>query len=122
GRVSAWSWSTSCRLEYKVAGDDNPHREARPDGQRRLNLQLALDDLLARLIDGILRAVSDRPDQPVLVAGSKFGSDREQRGEASRFHQIPPVVIDAILKAGVAAGVRARQALQNDGTAARQDQ
>ncbi len=32
------------------------------------------------------------------------------------------MIIDAILKAGVAAGVRARQALQNDRTAARQDQ
>src|SRR5690606_38072619 len=89
GRVSAWSWSTSCRLEYKVAGDDDPDREAGPDGQRRRDLQLALDDLLAGLIDGILRPVADGADQPVLVAGGKFGSAREQRGQPCGFHQTP---------------------------------
>jgi len=44
------------------------------------DLQLALDDLLARLIDGILPPVADGADQPVLVAGRQLRAHAKQRG------------------------------------------
>src|SRR5690606_10593939 len=122
GRVSALSWSTSCRLEYQIAGDDDPDRVARTDRQCRYDLQLALDDLLTRLVDGILRPVAYGADQSILVAAGQFRTDRKQGREASGPHQIPPVVIHAILKPGVTGSVRTRQALQDDGAAAGQDQ
>jgi len=44
------------------------------------DLQLALDDLLARLIEGILRPVADGADQLVLLAGSQLRAHAKQRG------------------------------------------
>ena len=81
-----------------------------------------LDDLLSGLIDGVLRPVADGADQAIFVVGRQFCPDAEQRGQAGSLHQIPPVVIDAILQTCIAGSVRAGLALQHDGTAIGQDQ
>src|SRR5690606_22886840 len=86
----------SCVLEYQITGDDDPDRETRPDGERRGNLQLTLHDLLPGLINCVLRAVADGPDQPVLVTGRQLRADCEQRGQPCGLHQIPKMIIDEI--------------------------
>src|SRR5690606_1330233 len=108
--------------EYEVTSDDDPDREARPDGQRWRDLQLALDDLLPGLVDGVLRAITDGTDQAVLVVGRQLRADAEQRGQACGLHQIPPVVVHPVLKSGIAGSVRTGQTLEDDGAATRQNQ
>ena len=41
-------------FEDKIARHDDPHREARPDGQRRRDVELASDDLLSGVVDRVL--------------------------------------------------------------------
>lgn len=48
---------------------------ARPDGERRLHVELPPHDLLARLIDGILRAAPQGAGQGVLAARTQLGAD-----------------------------------------------
>ena len=68
-----------------------------------------MDNLLARLIDGILRPGTDSADKPVLVAGRQLRTDCEQRGQPCGLHQIPPVVVNPVFRTSIAAGVRARR-------------
>lgn len=49
------------------------HRETGADGQGWCNLQLALYDLQAGLMDRILCAVADGADQAVVVVGGRIG-------------------------------------------------
>lgn len=73
---------------------------------------------LARCIAGVEVAFA----RVRAIACGKLGPDSQQRGEASRPHQIPPMVIDAILKTRITAGIRARQALKNDRSTTGEDQ
>jgi hypothetical protein len=45
--------SASVWFEHEVAIDDYPHRKTRPDCQGRLNVEIAPNDLLAGLVQGI---------------------------------------------------------------------
>ena len=114
--------SASVGFKDEIARDDNANGEARPDGQRRCDLQLAPDDLLTGVVDGVLCAVADSADQAVLIADRQFRADREQRGETGRFGEIPPVIIDPILETSVSLRVGARLAFEDDGAAVREDQ
>jgi len=73
-----------------------------PDGQRRRDIELATDDLLTRLADAVRNALTERLDEVVLVlAGSDFRADAQNRGERSRLEQFAPMVIDPVLQAGI---------------------
>jgi hypothetical protein len=45
--------SSLVRLEYQVSIDDHPNRKSRPDRQGRLDVEVAANDLLSRLIERI---------------------------------------------------------------------
>jgi hypothetical protein len=63
---------------------------------------LTPDDLLTGVIDGVLSAVADGAQEPVLIINGMLGPDRKKRRETRCLGEIPPVVIDAILQSGVA--------------------
>src|SRR5690606_15804697 len=62
-----------------------------------------------------------RSHQAILVAGGKLRTHGEQCGQACGLHQIPPVIIDAILKAGIAGSIGACLALEHDRAAVGED-
>src|SRR5690606_20060920 len=103
--------SASVGLEDEVAGDDDANRKAGPDGQRRGDVQLAADDLLAGVVDRVLTTIADSLDQPIVVVGGKLGTDAQQRGKTRRLGEIPPVIVDTVLETGIALGVSAGLAL-----------
>ena len=56
------------------------------------------------------------PDEPASRA------DAQKRRECGRLEQLAPMIVDAVLEAGIAFGVGAGLAFQNDGAAVRNDQ
>ncbi len=48
-------------FEHEIAIDDHPHREARPDRQRRLNIEIALNDFLSGLIQDYRWILGEAP-------------------------------------------------------------
>lgn len=81
--------------QHQVARDDDTNREARSDSERRLDVELALHDLLAGLADRVRSARADRLDEIVLVlARTGFGADAEEGREDGGLEQHAPMVID----------------------------
>lgn len=80
------------------------------------------DDLLACVVDGVLPAVADRPEQPILIVNGEFGADRQQCRQAGSLGEIPPVIVDAILKTRIALRVGSGLTFQDDRTAIREDE
>src|SRR3546814_17042027 len=62
-RVSASSSPGSIRFENEIARDEHPHRKPRPDGERRLDIEMTFDTGLTTLLDGVLRPVADGAKQ-----------------------------------------------------------
>ena len=63
-------------FEYEVVSDHHANREARADGDRRLDVQRTPDDLLADLTEALRRPLAKGLDERILVvAGSGFGAD-----------------------------------------------
>lgn len=70
--------------------NNDPHWESRSYGERRLDVELAAHDLLPDVGRGILRALTDRLGDFVLViAGADLGSDAKQRRKRRRPEQLP---------------------------------
>lgn len=84
--------SASVGLENKITGYDHPDRESGSDGERRGDVELPPDDLLACVVDRVLAAVADRLDQPVVIIGGQFGADAQERRETGGLGEIPPVI------------------------------
>ena len=88
--------------------DQNANREARPNGDGRLNVQGASNDLFADLAESLRRALMKGLHKPVfVVVGASFGPDAEKRCKDRPLEQHAPVIVDLVFKAGVAFGVRA---------------
>ena len=51
---------TFVRLKHKVAVDDHAHRKPRSDRQCRLDVKIALNDLLSSLVQAIAGSTSER--------------------------------------------------------------
>jgi len=101
--------------EHKIARDDDAHGKTRPDGQRRLNIEIASDDLLAGLIEALGAAAAQGLDERVFIAcRSELGSDAENGGERGGAGEAQPMMIEFIFEAGVATGVGAWLTLQHD--------
>src|SRR6185312_4815232 len=115
--------STSIRFEDKIARDDYTDREARPYGQRWRDVELAADDLLAGLVDALRRALTQGLNNVAVVPGrTGLRTNAEQSRKSRSLEQLTPMVIDTILKPGIAFGIGARLALQHDRAAIREDQ
>ena len=101
------------RLKYQIAVDDHADREARPDRQRRLDIEVAPNDLLTGLVEGIPCPTSQRLNNvAVVAAGAKFGPNAQQSRKCRGFEQLAPVIVDFVLKAGITRRVGARLAFE----------
>ncbi|KTE84404.1 hypothetical protein ATE72_08720 [Sphingopyxis sp. HXXIV] len=69
-----------------------------------------------------MTAIPDRLDETVVIVGGELGADSEKSRETGGLGKIPPVVIDAILQAGIAFDVCAGLALEHYRTAIWEDQ
>ncbi len=102
--------SPSVPLENEIAIDDNAHRKSRTDGQRRLNIEAATDNLLAGLIQRVRCSVPQCLDNCTIIAigvgaCTKLGSDSKQRRQGSSFEQFAPMVVDFVFEAGISCRV-----------------
>src|SRR5215211_4433036 len=116
-------FSASVWFEHEVAIDDYPHRKTRPDCQGRLDVEIAPNDLLTGLVQGIpCPTAKGLQNGAVSVAsiraGPKFSSYTKQR----RLEQLAPVKIDLIVEPSIACGIGTRLALKDDRSAVRHDQ
>ena len=106
--------------EHEIAVDEDPDRESRPDGESRLDIDLAADELLARLVDRVLASTLQGADEIALIAvRAKLRGDAEQGRERRRLQKISPMIIDAIFKPGIAFRVGAGLAFQHNRLAVR---
>jgi hypothetical protein len=109
--------------EHKIAIDDHADRKSRSNCKRRLDIEVAAHDQLARLVQAVDTPPPERRHDGIVVAGSaELGADAEQCGKRSRPEQPAPVVIDVVLEAGKSLRIGAGLALQHDRAAIRHDQ
>src|SRR3546814_21119901 len=86
-RISDWSSDVcssdlaSVGFKHQVSRDNHADREAGSDGQRRRDIELPADDLLAGIVDRVLAAVADRLNQAVVVIGRKLRSEERRVGK-----------------------------------------
>src|SRR5260370_6936174 len=117
---------TFVRLEHQIAVDDHAHRETWPDCQRRLNIEIPLDDFLSGLVQAIAGSTTERGDDITVSAGarrcSKLAADAEQCRQEGSLEQGDPMIVDLILETGKTRGIGARLTLQHDRAAIRHDQ
>lgn len=89
---------------------DDAQRPAGPHGDRRLHIEIALDEALAGAVGGRLRGELQRPNQiAVARAESELAADAEHGGECDALQELPGMQIDLVGKAGIAAGIRRRE-------------
>ena len=69
----------------------------RPDGERGRHIELPTHDLLAGLVDGVLRAASQRAGQVALAIRAQLRADAKESRDRSGLEQIAPMLIDATL-------------------------
>ncbi len=71
------------RPQHQIPVHDDANRQARPNGQRRLDVHVAPGDLLTHLIDAVLGAVAPRDDDAVAVLAvlwrGQLGAYAQQR-------------------------------------------
>lgn len=92
-------------LQKQVAVDDNPYRETRPDRQRRLDVEIALNRSLS--VWFMLSLVPRRSCNDIGIVArtgghSKFAGDPEQFRQQRSLELSAPVIADLILKASIA--------------------
>src|SRR6516162_9713187 len=93
--------STLIGCEQEVAVDDHAHREAWPDRDRGLNIQIATNELLAGLVETVGATAAERGhDRAVAACRSEFGADPKHGGERGRHVEAAPVMIDFVFEAG----------------------
>ena len=75
-------FSSPVRFEDQVAIDDHPDWKSGSDRERRLNIEIAADHLLARLVQGIRGTQAQRLKDARVVAAvgsrTEFGSHAEE--------------------------------------------
>src|SRR3546814_192937 len=119
-RISDWS-SDVCSSDL-IARDDDPHREAGPDRERRRNVELAPNDFLTGLIDAVLRTGAQRTDQSVVASRSELRSNTQHRRDHRGPSETAPMKVHAVLQTGEAATIGTGLAVELDGASIGQDQ
>src|SRR3546814_6644204 len=100
--ASTESLCRSCWREDQIARDDDPHREAGPDRERRWNVELAPNDFLTGLIDAVLRTGAQRTDQSVVASRSELRSNTQHRRDQRGPSETAPMKVHAVLHTGEA--------------------
>src|SRR5258708_5361499 len=91
--------STLVGCKDEVAIDNDADRKSRPDGDGRLDVEVAAHDLLAGLVEAVRAATPERRhDGAVVVGGAKFRANAEHSRERGRHGEPAPVVIDFVFK------------------------
>src|SRR6266478_7405749 len=113
-------------LKDQIAVDDHSHRKPRPDRQRRLNVEIPLNDFLSGLVQAIAGSTTERCDDITIAGGTRGGSklaaDAEQRRQQGSLEQGAPMIVDLVLETGKTGGIGAGLTLQHDRAAVRHDQ
>ena len=91
--------------ENQILVDDQPHRRARPDGDRRLDAEVAHRDLALPIVLG---RAAHRLDQVAVAGESQFGANAEQHLEHDALDLLPSVHVDLVLKGCIARRVGRR--------------
>src|SRR5215475_12975772 len=77
-RVGEQGLSTLPGCQDEVAIDDHPHRKPLADGEGRLDVEVALCDLLTCLTEAVAAALPERRrDDAVVGVGAKLGADAD---------------------------------------------
>jgi hypothetical protein len=120
---SLFTMSALIRRKHEVAVDDHAHRKAGPDGDCRLDIEIAANNLLTGLIETVRAAAPERGhDGAVAARGSEFGANAEHGRERGRREQAAPMMIDVIFEAREPLSVGAGLAFEHDGVPVRHEQ
>src|SRR5690606_21265012 len=89
--------------------DDDAQRPAGTDAQRRLDIEIASDELIAGARTASLCGFADGADQIAFaLAPSQFGSDAEQGRERDALQELPRMAVDLVGQAHIALRVGRR--------------
>ena len=92
-------------------------------GQGGLDVEIALNDLLASLVDALRRTRTDCLGKIVLgIACAGFGADAEDRGEDRGLEYRAPVLVDAVFNTAIALSVAARKMTEINRISIRENQ
>ena len=84
--------------------DDRAHRKTWPDCQRRLNVEIPLDNFLSGLVQAIAGSPTERCDDITIAAstggGSKLATDSEQGRQEGSLEQGDQMIVDLVLETG----------------------
>lgn len=89
------------------------HRDSAPEKSTVEVTEFDAPRRLTMTSSGGMAAVADRADQSIVIVCGQLRADAEQGREPRCLCQIPPVIVDAILQAGVAFRVSAWLALED---------
>jgi hypothetical protein len=102
-------------LKHQITVHDHTDRETRSDGERWLDIEITPNHLLTGLTEGIPCPTTQRlNNSAVAAAGTEFGPNAQQGRERRSLEQLQPVIVDLILKASVATGIRSRLTFEYD--------
>src|SRR5690606_28206228 len=109
------------RCEHEIAMYDEPHRGARTDGDRRLDLKIAGCELVARARHILLRRFPDRLHKIAFAGEGEARADAEERRDRHALEDRPSVEVDLVGEPGVAGGVGRRHVLDAQRATVRED-
>lgn len=98
-----------------------PHRRARPDRDRGLDVEIAHSDLVTGPADIILGRALKGLNQIAVAGERQLGTDTEQRRQGHPLDQLPGMEVDLVLKAGIAGRIGRRVIVDSDRAAVGQD-
>ena len=106
-----------------VLVDDHPERPARAHRDGGLDVEHALDEMLADLVARVLGGFADGTDEVVPgTAEGELRANAQERRKSYALDQPPGVEIDLVLEAGIAGRVGRRQVLDDDRGPVREDE
>ena len=102
--------------------DQDPKRNAGPDPDRRLDVEIAFDDPLAGAIGVRLGRFPKRPNEVGLtIAKRELGADAEQGRQTDATKQAPSVEINPVCDPRIARSIGGRKIVELDRRAIRKD-
>tara|TARA_B100000749_G_scaffold267594_1_gene244648 strand:+ start:1501 stop:1776 length:276 start_codon:yes stop_codon:yes gene_type:complete len=88
--------SCLARSENEITGDNDAHRPAGPHADRWLNTEIAFDDALSGLVDGVGGAAPYRALDIAVAICAKLCADPENGRQACRDKHAIPMMIGAV--------------------------
>src|ERR1700730_927110 len=82
------------RGQYQVSSHNDPNGKPRTDGQGRLNVKIAADDLLACLVQSHAATLTKGlHDRVVITVGTQLRAHAQDRREECRAEQPAPMMV-----------------------------